>query len=107
MKACVNMTLKHIVFWKLKEHAEGADKASNALKMKELLDSCAYVVPGILKFEVVVAQEGYEATYDVVLNAEFTSKEALDAYQIHPAHLAIKPFIGAVREARQCMDYVS
>jgi hypothetical protein len=103
----MSATLKHIVFWKLKEHAEGADKASNALKLKTLLDSCADIVPGILKFEAVIAQPGLEATYDVLLNSEFASLEALDAYQNHPAHVAIKPFVGAVRESRQCMDYFS
>ncbi|MFL9925985.1 Dabb family protein [Herbaspirillum lusitanum] len=97
--------LKHIVMWKLKEQAEGGDKASNARKMKELLDSCANVVPGILKFEAVLAQPGLEATYDVVLYSEFENRAALDAYQEHPTHVAIKPFIGAVREGRQCMDY--
>ncbi|EOA03145.1 hypothetical protein HFRIS_018898 [Herbaspirillum frisingense GSF30] len=97
--------IKHIVMWKLKGHAEGADKATNLLKMKQLLDSCANVVPGILKFEAVLAQPGLEASYDVVLYSEFESKAALDAYQDHPDHIAIKPFIGAVREARQCMDY--
>ncbi|TWC71851.1 Dabb family protein [Herbaspirillum sp. SJZ099] len=97
--------IKHIVMWKLKEQAEGADRATNIVKMKALLDSCANVVPGILKFEAMVAQPGLEATYDVVLYSEFESRAALDAYQEHPDHVAIKPFIGAVREARQCMDY--
>ena len=97
--------IKHIVFWKLKDHAEGADRAANALKMKALLDSCASVVPGILKFEAALAQPGLEATYDVVLYSEFASRQSLGAYQDHPDHMAIKPFIGAVREARQCMDY--
>lgn len=97
--------LKHIVMWKLKEHAEGANKAANARKMKEMLDSCAAVVPGIVKFETALAQAGLEASYDVVLYSEFTSKAALDAYQEHPRHVAIKPFIGAIREARQCFDY--
>jgi len=97
--------LRHIVMWKLKDHAEGADKAANAAKMKELLDGCADIVPGILKFETAVAQQGLEATYDVVLYSEFASKAVLDAYQDHPKHVAIKPFIGAIREARQCMDY--
>ena len=97
--------IKHIVFWKLKEHAEGADRASNAIKVKQLLDGCANLVPGMLVFEAALAQPGLEATYDVVLYSEFASKEALDAYQEHPEHVAIKPFIGAVREGRQCMDY--
>ncbi|HEU4852541.1 MAG TPA: Dabb family protein [Telluria sp.] len=97
--------IKHIVMWKLKDFAEGADKAANAAKMKEKLDACANLVPGTLKFEVVLAQPGLEATYDVVLYSEFADKAALDAYADHPDHVALKPFIGAVREARQCMDY--
>ena len=97
--------LKHIVMWKLKDQAEGLVRAANAQKMKELLDACAGIVPGILKFEVALAQPGLEATYDVVLYSEFADRAALDAYQDHPQHVALKPFIGAVREARQCMDY--
>ena len=97
--------LKHIVMWKLKEHAEGGDRATNAAKMKAMLDGCADLVPGILKFEAALAQPGLEATYDVILYSEFTGKAALDAYQEHPDHVAIKPFFGAVRDQRQCMDY--
>ena len=97
--------IKHIVMWKLKAFAEGADKAANALKMKEKLESCAGLSPDILKFEVALAQPGLEATYDVVLYSEFASREALDEYAAHPTHKAIMPFIGAVRDERQCMDY--
>jgi quinol monooxygenase YgiN len=97
--------IKHIVMWKLKEHAEGAERAVNARKMKDMLDACSNVVPGILKFEAAVAQPGLEATYDVILYSEFVDKAALDAYQEHPQHQALKPFFGAVREGRQCMDY--
>lgn len=97
--------IKHIVMWKLKEQAEGAGRAANARKMKALLDDCADIVPGILKFETALAEPGLECTYDVVLYAEFASRAALDAYQRHPRHHAAKPFIGAVRAERQCMDY--
>jgi hypothetical protein len=97
--------IKHIVIWKLKEYAEGADRAANAVKMKAMLDGCAHIVPGILKFEAVLAQPGLEASYDIILYSEFADKAALDAYQEHPEHVAIKPFVGAVRAERQCMDY--
>jgi quinol monooxygenase YgiN len=97
--------IKHIVMGKLTDNAEGADRCANALKMKAMLDACSNLVPGILKFEAVVAQPGLEATYDVVLYSEFADKAALDAYQEHPRHQALKPFFGAVRDARQCMDY--
>jgi quinol monooxygenase YgiN len=97
--------LKHIVMWKLKDFAENADKQSNARKMKEMLDACANLVPGILKLEVAIAQSGLEATYDVVMYSEFADKAALDSYQTHPQHSALKPFFSAIRDARQCMDY--
>ena len=97
--------IKHIVMWKLKEQAEGADRAANAREMKRRLDECAHIVPGILTFEVTLAQPELEATYDVVLYSEFSDREALAAYVQHPTHQAVVPFIGAIREARQCMDY--
>jgi quinol monooxygenase YgiN len=97
--------IKHIVMWKLKDHAEGADRAANAAQMKTLLDGCRDIVPGIVEFEVALARPGLEATYDVVLYSVFADKAALDAYQDHPKHVAVKPFIGAVRLERQCMDY--
>lgn len=97
--------IKHIVMWKLKDFAEGADRATNAVRMKTRLDACKGIVPGMGTFEVVLAQPGLEATYDVVLYSEFADKAALDAYLEHPTHHALKPFIGAIRDERQCMDY--
>jgi heme-degrading monooxygenase HmoA len=98
--------LQHIDMWKLKDHAEGADRAANALEMKRRLEACKGIVPGMLAFEVTLAQPGLEATYDVVLYSEFEDKAALEAYAQHPLHKALVPFIGAIREGRQCMDYI-
>lgn len=99
--------IKHIVMWKLKDHAEGADRATNAARMKAALEDCRDVVPGIRAFEVALAQPGLEATYDVVLYSVFEDRAALDAYQTHPRHVALKPFISAIRAERQCMDYAA
>jgi hypothetical protein len=97
--------IKHIVMWKLKDHAEGADRAANAAEMKRRLDACAQLVPGILAFEVRLAQPGLEATSDVILYAEFANEAALRAYGAHPTHQALVPFFKAVRDGRECMDY--
>ena len=97
--------LKHIVMWKLKDTAEGADRASNAAKMKTLLEDMSGKVPGLLKLEVGLATPGLEATCDVVLYSEFTDEAALAVYQNHPDHVAMKPFIAAIRESRQVVDY--
>ena len=100
----MNITLKHIVLWELKDTTH---KANNMIRFKALLENCYNIVPGILKFEVIISQPELEATHDLILNSEFLSREALEAYQNHPTHTAIKSFIHAVQESRQCMDYMS
>lgn len=98
--------IRHIVSWKLKESAEGATRAQNAQKLKEKLEACRGIVPGLLHLEVGLATPGLEATCDVVLVSDFADKVALDAYQVHPVHEEVKKFVGAVRESRECIDYL-
>ena len=97
--------IRHIVMWKLKEQAEGATRAENALQLKEKLEACRDLLPGILRVEVGIATAGLDSTFDVVMVSDFTDKAALDAYQVHPAHEKIKAFLGPRREVRQCVDY--
>ena len=97
--------IRHIVMWKLKESAEGASRAENAVKLKEKLEGCRNIVPGILHLEVGLAGAGLDSTYDVVLVSDFADKASLDAYQVHPTHEALKSFVGAVRESREGVDY--
>lgn len=93
--------LHHIVMWQL--HDEG--KEANLAEAVRLLQSCSAIVPGILRFEVAAAKPGLEATYDLVLNSTFADQAVLAAYQSHPDHVALKPFMKSVVAARQCMDY--
>ena len=97
--------IKHIVMWKLKDQAEGNDKQANALLMKEKLDAIVNLVPGMLKLEVGIDMDLDAASFDVVLYSEFEDKDALAAYQVHPEHKAVFPFISAVRESRFAVDY--
>lgn len=97
--------IRHIVMWNLQDHAEGADKATNLAKAKALLLSCAKVVPGIQAFEVATATPGMDCTNDLVLHMLVDDAQVLAAYQNHPDHLAIKPFMKAVVKERRCMDY--
>nr|WP_218884035.1 Dabb family protein [Burkholderia guangdongensis] len=92
--------------WKLKESAEGATRAQNAQTLKERLEACRDIVPGILHLEAGIAAPGLDSTYDVVLVSDFADKAALDAYQVHPFHEELKKFVGAVRESREAVDYV-
>jgi hypothetical protein len=46
-----------------------------------------------------------DCTNDLVLHMLVDDAQVLAAYQNHPQHLAIKPFMKAVVKERRCMDY--
>ena len=98
--------IRHIVMWNLHDQAEGAAKATNLQRAKDLLLSCAQVVPGIRSFEVATATPGLDCTNDLVLHMLLDDAQVLAAYQNHPDHLAIKPFMKAVVTERRCMDFI-
>lgn len=97
--------LCHIVMWTLKDEAEGQTKEQNMHKARELLMGCSSLVPGIELFEVGLKTDGLDCTCDVILNSVFKDEAALSAYQNHPDHMAIKPFMKAIVAQRQCMDF--
>jgi hypothetical protein len=98
--------IRHIVMWNLLDHAEGVDKVANIEKAKALLLSCAHVVSGIRSFEVATATPGMDCTNDLVLHMLLDDAQVLAAYQNHPDHVAIKPFMKAVVKERRCMDFI-
>jgi hypothetical protein len=99
--------IRHIVMWQLHEQAEGAQKVLNIEKAKGLLMSCSQVVPGIREFEVATATPGMDCTHDLVLHMLVDDAQVLAAYQNHPQHVAIKPFMKAVVRERCCMDFMA
>ena len=90
--------IHHIVLWSLKEPAD-------APRFKDLLDSCARVVPGIEAFEVGIRTPGLEASADVVLVSAFADAAALAAYQSHPHHQTVAAELGRMRKERHVLDY--
>jgi hypothetical protein len=97
--------VKHIVLWKLQDFAEGASKQQNALKIKAILEEMHGKIPGLLKLEVGLNFEKSLDAADISLYTEFESRAALDAYQVHPAHMPAKKFIPLVRRERRVADY--
>ena len=97
--------VKHIVAWKLKETAHGISKQENAQKIKSLLENLNGKIPGLLKLEVGFDFSATAESSDIVLYSEFLDRKALDEYQIHPLHEAVKPYIGECRSERRLIDY--
>jgi hypothetical protein len=97
--------IKHIVFWRLNESAHGNDKQTNSRLLKDKLLAMKGKVDGLLKIEVGFDFSNEKDSCDVVLYSEFSSKEALHQYQIHPDHQEIKKWINDVRYERRVVDY--
>jgi hypothetical protein len=97
--------VKHIVVWKLKPSAEGADRVVNAERGKSALEGLRGKIPGMSHIEVGINFNSTDAAYDVALYSEFESREALNVYQDHPEHVRVKSFIKRVRDVRVVVDY--
>lgn len=93
------------MLWKLKDEANGNDRQTNAMLIREKLLALRGNIAGMTMLEVGFDVSRTAASGDVVLYSEFIDLNALAAYQIHPEHEALKPFIGAVTLERQVVDY--
>jgi hypothetical protein len=98
--------IKHIVMFKLKEWAEGSDKAANIRALKANLEALPAQIEEIRFFEVGINFIEASVAYDLVLVSEFESKEALYSYQKHPEHIRVADFVGKAAESRIVVDYV-
>lgn len=97
--------IKHVVMWKLKAFAEGADRARNAKRIKIELEALKNTIPQIHHLEVGINVLASEAAYDVVLVSVFRNQQDLELYQNHPDHRAAAEFVGKVKEVRAVVDY--
>ena len=97
--------VKHLVLWRLKPSAHGQTAAENARAIKEKLESLRGRIPGLLRIEVGIDFSRTDSSSDLALYSEFESRAALDAYQAHPEHKAMMPFIAEARGERRVVDY--
>ncbi len=91
--------VKHIVVYTLKE---GVDKEQAVSVIKAQLEPLVGVIPGLSHMEI---RRTYQGGMDYALYSEFESKEALENYASHPAHLAAKEHFWHFLDTRVCADY--
>ena len=94
--------IKHVIMWNFKDELSSEERKSAAEKIKNDLEALENL-KGVLKMKVYINPEP-TSDYDVLLDSEFESKEALKSYQTHPAHDAVKNHIVLVRKERKCFD---
>lgn len=98
--------VKHVVFFRLADMAEGKTKLENAQIIKQGLLSLLDKVP-VLRSEKVGINipNATKTDYDICLECEFDTWEDVDTYQNHPEHLKVAAYIAKCRTARAAVDY--
>jgi hypothetical protein len=98
------VSIRHIVLWKLA--ADDADtRALHAEQIAERLLALKGVVTEIDHIEVGRNVAYPQSNWDVALVSEFADVEALERYQVHPAHQEAAGFIRSVVAERSSVDY--
>jgi hypothetical protein len=97
--------VKHIVMWRLKDTAHGNSAEVNARLIKEKLEALRSRISGLVSIEVGIDFSRTDSSADVLLYSEFVDRKALEGYQSHPEHEALKPFIGGASSERRLVDY--
>ena len=80
----------HIVFWALKDEAEGHSKRENAEHIKEMLEALVGVVPGLIEAKVGINENG--GKYDAALCTHMTATRSTSR-----CALSSKRFASSVR----------
>ena len=94
--------IRHICMFKLKEE----NKAENLTEMIRRAQ-CLYEIPSVKSMDVVTNDPATpDSNYDICLICDFEDVEGLNAYQVSPIHVAFGQFVGTIREARACIDYI-
>ena len=90
--------VKHIVLYTLKE---GVEKQEAVKLIESVLVPLVGKIPGLRHMEVKLAFNGM----DYALYSEFESREALEAYAVHPLHQEAKTHFFHLLDKRVAADY--
>ena len=95
--------IRHIVMFSFKPEAEGRTKDENVALTKAMLEQLPSKIGLIRASRVEVNAPGAsEENCDLLLISDFDS---LQAYQVHPDHVAVGTFMRPLRTGRASVDF--
>jgi hypothetical protein len=97
--------VRHIVFWRFADEADGRGRAENIDRARERLLAMAGRIEGLIRLEVEANAQPSPDASDLALVADFTCWAALRTYADHPVHQAVVQFLRQVRSERRVVDY--
>lgn len=98
--------VKHVVFFRLLDEAEGHTKMENALIIRERLLALKDQLPVLVDETVGINIPNAPRTdYDLCLTCTFRTWEDGVTYQFSPQHQAVAAYIGKCKSDRAAVDY--
>ncbi len=98
------MTIRHVVSWKLA--AEDATvRAEQAAEIARRLNALDGVVPQLRSISAGANTAYPDSNWDATLVADFDSIDALEEYQVHPAHEEVVAYVRSVVSSRVAVDF--
>ena len=95
--------IKHIVVWRMNDTE---DKQKKAEDIKTQLEALKNIIDFIVDIRVGLNFNTTESASDVVLETVFNTKEDLERYQNHPAHVAVgRDYVRPNVSERRVIDY--
>lgn len=96
--------VKHIVLFKLKETLSREEKLKVMNDFKAAIEALPAKIDFIRKIFVGLNANPAEK-WDICLDSEFDTLADVNAYAVHPDHVAAAGILKEVKEDRACVDY--
>jgi len=96
--------IRHLVLWKLATE-DPDEKARVIAEMAQRFGALLPLIDGTERLDIRADLGETDGNWDVVLDSDYRDAAALDAYQVHPAHLEVAAYVKSVVTARVCVDF--
>ena len=98
--------VKHIILWTLNPELTEEEKSNVKAGIKAGLEGLVGQVPGLVECKVNISGRLASSNADVMLDSTLDSPEALKAYAVHPAHVAVaNTNVRPYTVQRTCLDF--
>lgn len=95
--------IRHLVFWKLATD-DPAEKAAHVAELAARFGALVPIIDGTERIDIRGDLGETDGNWDVLLDSDYRDREALAAYQVHPAHQEVAAYVRALVSARACID---
>lgn len=93
--------LTHIVIWKYRADVSAEERQEHAARLRKLRE----IIPEVESLSVGFDVLGLPRSYDLGLVAVFRDREGLEAYTVHPEHVAVVQLGRIITEHIASVDF--